>query len=686
MGLTEGVRRLRRDRDGASTPAADVPGGLEVPLDRRWYAREAGRDFDSDEAAQSHYREVGRSRRLSPHPFVDPTTLDKARRDSPHPAWDVAAYVRRTPEAADHPLGPVGHLAERLSDDTVVDLTWPVDGRSVRWGGIATRWEGLAETWARQRRLALPAYVAELPEDHRLSERPAPAEGPDTLVSIVIPTWNRKERLQVALDSVRAQTWTHWEALVVDDGSIDGTPELVARLAEEDPRIRILPRPHAGVCAARNAGLAEVTGGLVAFLDSDNAWLPDYLEAMVTAFVHDDLRAAYGTLEAHTAGGSRYRATRAGRDSLLIANHVDMNVLMVRADLMAEVGGFDATLRRTVDYDLVLRLAAVTELVHVPVVGVIYDNAAEAGDRISVREAVAWSDHVQLRHRLDWDEIGGRPRDEGLLSVVVPVHERPALLLEQLATLIEQLEGSAFEVVVVDATKGRAVAGLLTAAYVLDERIRYERLPMRVSFGYAADVGFAVSRGSRVLFLAPGAVPEPGAVPLLARESGPHTVVQPVTVARDGTVLTAGAVFGPGSPLPAPLAAGHPWRGNGAPLQVPAADGQSLMVRAEDMEAVRGFDVLLDDELESTDLSLRLATLHPGARTLTVTGARFRAKERPWSTERSAASRAFFAERHADVRPTPDDVFAAAGLRPTAWRSTPEARHAFAAEVSPVER
>ena len=131
---------------------------------------------------------------------------------------------------------------------------------------------------------------------------------PATLVSVVIPTWNRSAKLQRALSSLRAQTWAHWEALVVDDGSEDDTRDVVAQLAEEDPRIRLIARPHEGVSAARNAGLAEANGGFIAFLDSDNEWQPAFLEAMVGVMTARGLDAAYATLMVMTKAGPRYRA------------------------------------------------------------------------------------------------------------------------------------------------------------------------------------------------------------------------------------------------------------------------------------------------------------------------------------------------------------------------------------------
>ena len=100
-------------------------------------------------------------------------------------------------------------------------------------------------------------------------------------VSIVLPTYNRRDVLDRALTSVRDQTHDDWELIVVDDGSTDATSSL---FTDRDPRIRYVPQDNAGVYAARNHGLSLALGRYVTFLDSDDEWLPHYLE-LTTAFL-----------------------------------------------------------------------------------------------------------------------------------------------------------------------------------------------------------------------------------------------------------------------------------------------------------------------------------------------------------------------------------------------------------------
>ena len=102
----------------------------------------------------------------------------------------------------------------------------------------------------------------------------------DPLISFVIPTKNRRGLLAETLGSLFAQSEPRWEAVVVDDGSTDGTPGYVAAVAREDDRVRLLRRTGAnpGACAARNQGLAAARADLVVFLDSDDVMEPFAVE------------------------------------------------------------------------------------------------------------------------------------------------------------------------------------------------------------------------------------------------------------------------------------------------------------------------------------------------------------------------------------------------------------------------
>ncbi len=101
------------------------------------------------------------------------------------------------------------------------------------------------------------------------------------LVTVVVPAWRCVPTLGDCVGSVRSQTFRDWELIVVDDGSGDGTLAAARALAEEEPRMRVISQENAGPAAARAKGVAAGTGEWVAYLDADDAWLPQKLEAQL---------------------------------------------------------------------------------------------------------------------------------------------------------------------------------------------------------------------------------------------------------------------------------------------------------------------------------------------------------------------------------------------------------------------
>ena len=117
--------------------------------------------------------------------------------------------------------------------------------------------------------------------------------GSAPLISVVIPLYNGAGYIRRSIQSVLSQTYRNFELIVIDDGSTDSGPEVVRTFT--DARVRLLRQEHAGVSAARNRGIAEAQGRYAAFLDADDEWEPEFLEAIVRLSVAYPTAGIWGT-------------------------------------------------------------------------------------------------------------------------------------------------------------------------------------------------------------------------------------------------------------------------------------------------------------------------------------------------------------------------------------------------------
>ena len=184
----------------------------------------------------------------------------------------------------------------------------------------------------------------------------------DFSVSVIIPTHDRAAVLGRAIESVLAQTLSPREIIVVDDGSTDGTEAL---LRSAFPQVRCLRQENRGVSAARNAGIVAATGEWLAFLDSDDEWLPGKLAAQREALESDpDCRLCHAE-EIWIRNGKRVNAMRKHEKSggniyrrCLPLCVISPSAVVIHRDLFRDYGGFDETLPACEDYDLWLRICA----------------------------------------------------------------------------------------------------------------------------------------------------------------------------------------------------------------------------------------------------------------------------------------------------------------------------------------
>jgi glycosyltransferase involved in cell wall biosynthesis len=193
-------------------------------------------------------------------------------------------------------------------------------------------------------------------------------------VSVIIPTFNRAWCLREALDSVLAQDFRGFELIVVDDGSTDDTPQMLRGYGES---MRLLRQENRGVSAARNAGVAAARADLIAFLDSDDIWLPGKLACQAEFFRRHPAALICQTEELWVKNGRRVNPGRRHRkrggmifEPSLELCLVSPSAVMLRRELLGRVGLFDERLSACEDYDLWLRVSCrfPIELIETPLI------------------------------------------------------------------------------------------------------------------------------------------------------------------------------------------------------------------------------------------------------------------------------------------------------------------------------
>jgi O-antigen biosynthesis protein len=278
---------------------------------------------------------------------------------------------------------------------------WPV--RHQPAGGAATATRGAAASPAPvamgvpvTHGLAVSAAVLGTPAAATASggaPAPVPSRRHRPTVTVIIPTYNRADLLPRALGSVLAQTFTDFEVLVVDDGSIDGTDALMT--AYTDSRVRYLRQPvNAGVSAARNRGLRESRGEFIAFLDSDDEWYPEKLTIQVERMrtLPDTVGLLHCGVENHGPDGTVEVFTPSHHGdihhTLLRVNvlHGAPSGALLRRSVVATAGFFDEGIPAIEDYDYWLRITRFFEVAFLETPLVRYFDPPE-GQRKSLHQA-----------------------------------------------------------------------------------------------------------------------------------------------------------------------------------------------------------------------------------------------------------------------------------------------------------
>ena len=237
-------------------------------------------------------------------------------------------------------------------------------------------------------------------------------------VSIVIPTYNRAAMLPRAVNSVLTQTFTDLELLIVDDYSVDNTPDVAASLADADSRIRTFRHSrNRGLAATRNTGIANAQGEYIAFLDDDDEYMPTKLEKQVQALdaASPDLGLAYAWCSivgptgdivgerTPLAEGCVFREALARRLILGIGSSS-----MIRASVIEDIGWFDESLPRSEDLDFLCRLTRRYKICLTPEILVTLHRGHPQMTSSTRENLILQRDHIKSHQKKFGVEIGKR--------------------------------------------------------------------------------------------------------------------------------------------------------------------------------------------------------------------------------------------------------------------------------------
>lgn len=198
------------------------------------------------------------------------------------------------------------------------------------------------------------------------------------LISVIIPVYNGERTIRETIESVLNQTFSDFELIVINDGSRDKTLDIIVSI--KDLRLKVFSYRNAGLSASRNRGFSHASGKFIAFLDADDLWTPDKLEAQLRTLQENPQAAVAYSWTDHIDECGQFLSpasyTTISGDvyaRLLIGNFLtNGSNALIRAEALTKVGGFDESLAAAEDWDMWLRLAARYHFVAVPSPQVLY--------------------------------------------------------------------------------------------------------------------------------------------------------------------------------------------------------------------------------------------------------------------------------------------------------------------------
>lgn len=453
-------------------------------------------------------------------------------------------------------------------------------------------------------------------------------------VSVIVPTYNRPERLRTALASLAAQTYQDFEVIIVNDAGCE-VESIIATCADRPRITTIYHDRNRGLAAARNSGLRMAKGTYVAYLDDDDRYLPNHLETLVAYLDRHECRIAYTDawrVHERQIDGQYVEITRDVPYSnefspadLLVSNYFPVLCVMHARQCLDEVGLFDEALFAHEDWDLWIRMATRFPFKHLPVTTaeftwrsdgssmtsgtqdtyrrtteIIYRKYAPYAERIAgVREG-------QQQHLQKFQAEASAK--SYVCSIIIPVWNRLELTRDCLTVLSQIKDQPEYEVIIVDNSSTDGTKEFLAELKGDVQIIGNEK---NEGFAKACNQGARAARGQYLVFLNNDTIPQQGWLSSLVSEVDAHPevgIVGSKLLYPDGTVQHAGVVRDLEHRLPYHIyksfAGDHPAVNQRREFQIVTA--ACLLIRRAVFEEVGGFDEGYVNGFEDADLCLKV--------------------------------------------------------------------------------
>lgn len=453
-------------------------------------------------------------------------------------------------------------------------------------------------------------------------------------VSVIVPTYNRPDRLRIALESLAAQTFQDFEVIVVNDAGCE--VGFVVNACVDRHRITTISHDrNRGLAAARNSGIRAAKGTYIAYLDDDDRYLPHHLETLVTYLERQESRVAYTDAWRVHERQVDGIYVETGRDvpyscdfnpaELLVANYFPVLCVMHARECLEAVGVFDEALFAHEDWDLWIRMATRFPFTHLPVktaeftwrsdgtsmtsatrdtyqrtTEIIYRKYAPHAAQIAgVREG-------QQRH-LEWLHAKTSP-NSFVCSIIIPTWNKLELTRQCVTALASKTADCSFEVIIVD---NGSTDGTPEFLQTLGGDVRTLLNAENLGFAVACNQGARVARGKYLVFLNNDTIPQDGWLKPLVSEVDEHPevgIAGSKLLFADGSVQHAGVVF-----MRSRRSAYHIYQAalSASPSvnqrrEFQAVTAACMLVRRELFEEVHGFDEQFINGFEDVDLCLKV--------------------------------------------------------------------------------